>query len=120
MKPEFVTHLIGAWLDDKEFMLTEDLVYKSEILDTMLTVPKGFKTDFASVPRLPLIYSTFGDRAHHESVIHDYLYRTLPHVCDRRMADCVFLEAMECRGKGKFMRTSMYLGVRMGGASSWQ
>jgi hypothetical protein len=62
----------------------------------------------------------FGDRAHHESVIHDYLYRIDSVPCvGRKQADDVFLEAMEARGKGFFVRYSMYWGVRMGGWTAY-
>lgn len=37
--------------------------------------PSGFETDLGSVPRLPLIWWLWGDRAHRECVWHDYLYR---------------------------------------------
>jgi hypothetical protein len=120
MKSEFRTILVGEWVNDEVFKLHEDLIYYSELLGTDIIVPKGFETDFASVPRLPFIYSLFGDRAHHESVIHDYLYRTLPHICTREQADKVFLEAMTIREKNWFIRESMFIGVRFGGKSSWK
>ena len=121
LKSEFKSTLSGDYLDDdKTFKLDSDLVYYSELLDWTIYVPRGFETDFASVPRLPIIYSLFGDKAHHESVIHDHLYRILPHLCTRKEADQVFLEAMKARGKSWFIRNAMYQGVRMGGKSSWR
>ena len=85
--------------DDRIWLLDSPLVYESDILG-LITVPAGFETDFASVPRVPIAYTLFGDRAHRESVVHDYLYRidaVPPATYDQ--ANDVFLEAMECRGK---------------------
>lgn len=120
MNSQFKTHLEGVYLDDGHYVLSEELVYFSELLNKEIIVPKGFKTDFASVPRVPIAYWLFGGRAHHESVIHDYLYRTIPHICSRKQADQVFKEAMIIRKKGIFVRNSMWLGVRLGGWSSWR
>ena len=59
---------------DKIYVLTEPLIFQSNVMG-LIEVPAGFNTDFASVPRLPLIYAVWGDRAHREAVLHDYLYR---------------------------------------------
>lgn len=105
--------------DDRVWILGASLIYKSDILG-LIEVPEGFETDFASVPRVPIAYTLFGDRAHRESVIHDFLYRTdcLP-VATFSQANNVFLEAMECRGKGWFVRKMMYWGVCCGGFASY-
>lgn len=117
---EFITELDAACIDDKTWRLNAPLVYFSSLLGRSVRVPRGFETDFASVPRVPVAYMLFGDRAHHEAVIHDYLYRmdSVP-IVDRKTADAVFLEAMKARGKGAFVRYSMYLGVRLGGWTAY-
>lgn len=105
--------------DDKVWVIDSPLVYESDILGK-IEVPSGFETDFASVPRIPIVYTFFGDRAHREAVIHDYLYRTdsiPPATYDQ--ANDVFLEAMECRGKGWIVRKAMYWGVCCGGFTSY-
>ena len=48
-------------------------------------------TDFASVPRIPLVFSVFGDRAHEAATIHDYLYDTKH---NRKQADLIFRQAL--------------------------
>jgi hypothetical protein len=114
-------------MDDEFFCLERPLLDRSDILrslnnpefpDGVLTIPAGFVTDFSSVPRVPIVYMLFGDRAHHESVPHDYLYQT--HLVSKSVADRVFLEAMQSRGKSAFIRNSMYLGVVLGGGSSYK
>lgn len=118
MKSEFRTPLSGDWIDDEHFQLDKELVYFSELLNYQIIVPSSFETDFASVPRVPIAFWFFGDRAHHESVIHDYLYATGK--VNKQLADKVFLEAMEVRGKNWFIRRSMYLGVVLGGWKAWR
>ena len=101
--------------DDTVWVLTAPLVYESNILGE-ITVPKGFETDFASVPRIPIFYALYGGKAHRESVLHDALYRSnsIPKAT-RLQADRVFLEAMKARGKPCHIRWPMFLGVRLGG-----
>jgi hypothetical protein len=130
-KSQFLSPLDGRWIDDKHFMLLANLEYRSIILGGTLEIPVGFVTDFASVPRLPIIYNLFGNRAHHESVPHDYLYQkhevmiiqeggSIKNVfVSRDVADSVFLEAMKVREKKLWMCACMFLGVRIGGSKSY-
>lgn len=114
----FLTELLTRDLDDRKAEVLADLVYESDLLGRTITVPKGFVTDFASVPRVPIVYLLFGDRAHRESVVHDYLYQR--HMVTRGVADKVFLEAMKARGKSAFVRVGMYWGVVLGGRGSYK
>jgi len=125
---------------DKTWVLLSPLGYHSDLINKDIWIPvkfevddsskvvanallgdkksdeELFETDFASVPRLPLVYDLFGDRAHYESVPHDYLYcKNSKPVVSRETADKIFLEAMKVRGKGWFVRSMMYAGVRVGG-----
>lgn len=117
---EFLTKLETELKDgDRIWVILAPLIFDSDALGK-IEVPTGFETDFASVPRVPVAYTLFGDRAHRESVIHDYLYRedSIP-VVGRLQADGVFLEAMAERGKGFFVRYAMYWGVRVGGWTAY-
>jgi hypothetical protein len=85
--------------------------------DFLITVPAGFLTDFASVPRalwwlLPP-WGKYGKAA----VIHDYLYKTKP--WSRRRCDSIFLEGMKVLGVSWATRTTMYAAVRAGGWLAW-
>jgi hypothetical protein len=114
---KFITELQTRLLnDDTVWVLDKILVYDSDLLKCRIIVPEGFQTDFASVPKVPIAYMFFGNRAHREAVIHDYLYRTnsIP-VATRAQADGVFYEAMKLRGKSFFVRWCMWGGVRLGG-----
>lgn len=101
----------GTWI------LTSDLIYHSWVLKRTITVPAGFVTDFASVPRLPIAFLLAGDEGHAAAVLHDWLYTA--HICTRAEADEVFLEALEIGGEPWWRRNLMWLGVRVGGGSAW-
>lgn len=100
---------------DKIFVLQSPLVYYSDLIGPV-RVPEGFQTDFASVPRIPFVYVAWGDRAHREGVVHDYLFRSdSKPIVPFMTANAVFLEAMSCRGKPWYVRHPMYWGVCIGG-----
>ena len=117
---EFLTNLDVVLTDEDTWRLTHPLVYRSDIAGH-ICIPRGFKTDLATVPRIPIIYVSWGDRAHREAVVHDYLYRQNCAPCvSRDVADRIFLEAMECRGVPWYIRYPMYLGVRSAGWPFWK
>ncbi len=60
----------------------------------IIRVPEGFETDFASVPRLPLIYLSYANKAHLPALAHDFLYSEGGTEVDREYADHVFLQGM--------------------------
>ena len=101
------------------YRLEAPLVYDSG--ERIITVPAGFETDLASVPRLPIVYMLWGDRAHREAVLHDYLYR-IDSVPDLPRADCdeLFRQAMISRGNHWWIYQPMYLGVRLGGWTGYK
>ena len=100
---------------DSIWILTAPLFYLSE-KHGLIVVPTGFETDFASVPRVPIAYRLWGDRAHREAALHDYLFRknAIP-LLSYAEANSVFLEAMESRNVPWHIRWPMYLGVCAGG-----
>lgn len=100
----------GTWL------LLGPLGYQSELIG-LVTVPAGFVTDLASVPRLPVAFFLAGGLAHAAAVVHDWLYTT--HQTDRATADAVFKEAAQACGVSAWRAYLMWLGVRAGGAGSW-
>ena len=103
------------------WQLQADLVYHSDIVGT-IRVPRGYCTDFASVPRLPVVYWWTGGRAVLPSIVHDWLYDVRYPELSRRQADRAFFEAMTARRDPKrwVTRRAMYLGVRLGGWRAWR
>lgn len=84
-----------------------------------ITVPKGFLTDLASIPRvlrnLPMLDPDGCSRS--PAVLHDWLYRT--HQYTRQQSDAILRQALIERGANKVDAWSFYLGVRLGGASAY-
>lgn len=117
----FLTRPVLTWTGGRyPWRLTEDLLYLSPRVGQVI-IPAGYTTDFASVPRLPLVYMTLGGRASLAAVVHDYLYDCPPDGVSRADADAVFLEAMKAAGEpGWLARQSMYAGVRLGGWRAWR
>jgi hypothetical protein len=116
---KFLTELDVICINDGAWRLNAPLVYESDIV-SRIEVPKGFETDFASVPRVPVVYTAWGDRAHREAVLHDYLYRTdsIP-IVTYSQANSIFKEAMVSTGKPFRIYYWMYLGVVLGGWTSY-
>lgn len=101
----------GRW------QLLENLEYDSELTGKKYTVPAGFSSDFATVPRLPLIFALVGNTASAPAALHDYLYWT--HVEDRKTSDRIFREAASGENLPKWRVFLLYWGVRLFGGSHW-
>lgn len=111
-------------IDGTRWRLARDLVFASGFVGA-ITVPRGFVTDFASVPRMPLLFAVFGDRGHAAAVVHDWLYqthqvgspRTTPVTRDE--SDHVFHEALIEEGVAPWRARAMYLAVKFCGKAHW-
>ena len=109
--------------DNGEWELLTDLIYIGN-RDQFL-VPKGFKTDFASIPRI--VNSIVPKNGRHDgaAIVHDYLYREQPRVAPamnpitRLDSDRIFRRIMKELGVGIIRRNLIYRAVRLGGGFSW-
>lgn len=81
------------------------------------TVPRGFVTDLASIPRLVRPVLDRNGRSRRAAVLHDFLYVLQP--VSRADADELFDEALESDKEPWWSRTAMYAGVRLGGWLYW-
>lgn len=119
---KFVTSLQAKWIGREGsrvlWELEASLLYNSDLLQSTVIVPAGFRTDFASVPRLPLAFLLAGDTAHEAAVVHDYLYSQGK--LSRAECDAVFKEAIIVSGEPRWRAWLMYAGVRIGGGIAWQ
>ena len=131
MTGRFLTDLDVQQLDDAHVRLLAPLVYDSPVLRATVTVPAGFVSDFASVPRwLTLTYALVGGRAKRAGVVHDWLYTVgglTPAPTDRvtqRQADDAFAEAIRASGQpqpgSRRLAWPMWLGLRLGGWVAWR
>lgn len=120
------TEKIGYDRDDRPVLrLLGPLVYESERFG-VIAVPAGFCTNYASVPRLPVIFLVAGDRAHEQACVHDFEYTLRRRT--REEADAIFLEALGSplafpdgmdHPVPAWLAKAMYRAVRVAGQSSW-
>lgn len=83
----------------------------------IITVPKGFVTDFASIPRAFWMIMPPDGEYTNAAVIHDYLYNIQTRT--RKQSDDIFKEAMKVLGVNWFRRGTMYNAVRSFGWIPW-
>ncbi len=102
------------WLPDTRVILLEDLVYQDG--DTVYTVPAGYLSDGASIPRaLSWLYPKYGPYLK-SAILHDYLLTdVLPQkLIESNRVDELFKESMEYLDIPKFRQWVMWCGVRLG------
>lgn len=115
---QFLDPLCVQEIDDSVFEVCDHpFRYQSDIANLLITVPVGFYTDFASVPRLGVVYAMLGDRAHEPAVIHDWLYYSA--ILPRETADNVLMEAMRVLDLPWWQSYPIFWGVRIGGWYAW-
>lgn len=110
--------------DVQLYRLFGDFCFESTYLGAIITVPNGFVTDLASIPRP--VYSIVAPSdpiMELPSVGHDYLYARQGEIngmrYDRKDADHVLDELMELAGAGRLIRKLVFAAVRLGGGSHW-
>jgi hypothetical protein len=113
--------------------LQRPLTYSPGNGEFSITVPAGFVTDLASVPRWGWLIIPPDGPWVKAAIIHDYLYATggtgiwkghepsmtRPQPYSRRETDRIMREAMENRGVGRIARSIIYAAVRIGGGPGW-
>ncbi len=83
-----------------------------------ITVPKGFVTDFASVPWFFWRVCPPVGEYNEAAVVHDYLYSEVRF--SRRADDWVFRHIMRWCGVSWWKRQAMHRAVRLGGWRPWR
>jgi hypothetical protein len=85
---------------------------------SMVTVPIGFVTDLASIPRF--LWSLWPPEGLYTdaAVVHDCCYAQ--QFFTRLRCDQILLEAMEDLGVSWWTRHVIYIGVRIGGWMAWK
>lgn len=114
-----LTKLKTSPIDDKYWLVEEDYYYQCSL--GTIVVPKGFKTDYASIPRLfRNIINSYGKHGR-AAVVHDWLYSKECYInCTRKQADVIFLEIMEECNVDKLKRQLMYRMVRLFGSNHFR
>ena len=110
----FKTALIAKAVDGG-WLLHSPLIYYSDVLGHSVTVPPGYFTDLASVPRLlRWLVPVANAKNRRASVVHDYLCTHGDGVVkNQKQADKVYREALGVIGLGRFKSGGIYYPVRM-------
>lgn len=113
---------VSPLADGQQWRLNEPFRYRSTLLmsgreDNVVTVPGGFITDFASIPRFIQGMLPPWNRYGPAAIVHDWLYwsRERP----REVADAILREAMSLLGVDGQTIDLIYGAVRTFGASAW-
>ena len=110
--------LLRPFGDGEDWMLQTPMVFKAgKTHPFFVIVPRGFVTDFASIPRpLRLLLpktGTYGNAA----IVHDYLYWRQD--CSRSQSDNIMAIAMIEEGVPSGTMRAIQVGVRIGGQGAW-
>lgn len=106
-------------------VLDEDYYFCSRNGDIM-RIPRGFKTDFASIPDIGRVLIDRFGWSIEPAVIHDWLYAigegttAEERESHRGAADRIFLEALEDNGVGLATRSLMFAAVRLFGHAPYE
>lgn len=103
MKRALVRWSRNSWVLGEDFSIEE----------LNIVIPKGFKTDLASMPRIFWwIVPPFGDY-NEAAIVHDYLYKN--NIYSQQVCDKIFLDIMKMYGVNILTRWVLYTGVRLFG-----
>jgi hypothetical protein len=111
----FKSNLHAEQLSGNAWMLARGCGFMSYDTDTLVFIPAGFITDFASIP--DALVSVFGrpsGEIAQPAVLHDYLYSRRD-IYSRKYADAMFLEALADKDVAWLKRHAMYIAVRVFG-----
>ena len=114
----FLTKLEIREADDeaKYWQLLSPLTWRTDD-GREYSVPAGFVTNFASIPRVFWSVLPPWDRHMKAAVFHDYLYNTKR--VSREHADNIFYKQMKALGVSWWRRNVIYRAVRLFGARAY-
>ncbi|MGH8418051.1 MAG: DUF1353 domain-containing protein [Pseudomonas sp.] len=111
------TEQVGKWTH----ILLAELVLADEGLGA-ITVPQGFKTDFASIKMLHnaflfVLFALVSGYGNYAATVHDFLYSYGQ--VTRKEADAVLYRALRAEGVARWRAWLMWAGIRIGGAKQY-
>jgi len=116
----FTTPLIVELLSNRRFKIMKEFFFYvgHKANDEIITVPVGFITDLASIPRIFWTILPPNGKYAKAAVIHDYLYANK--IKTKEYADNIFLEAMEVLGVEETKRYIIYYAVKAFGKGAYE
>lgn len=106
-------------------VLDEDYFFCDRRRDVVIRIPRGFVTDFASIPGVARILIDRLGPSLEPAGVHDWLYAAHEGAdpaeteANRRLADDIFLDALTDNGAGLATRWIMYAAVRVFGGEPY-
>lgn len=104
--------------DGNDWLVVAPITWKIGDTGQSITVPAGFVTDFASVPRALCTLLPSTDRYLKAAIVHDFLY--WDQTCTKDEADALLFAAMIESKVPTWKRQAIYAGIRIGGLRAWQ
>ncbi|HGP2813971.1 TPA: DUF1353 domain-containing protein [Salmonella enterica] len=115
----FTTPAILEMLDHYRWRVYEPFeFYLSDDNSDVISVPAGFVTDLATVPRIFRTLMPPDGKYAKAAIIHDYLYDKA--LRTKQQADLIFLDGMTVLGVPKWKRAIMYQAVRLFGRGNYR
>lgn len=114
-----LTKLLVKDLMNGKFELFSDYMYRTR--EYLIKVPKGFVTDYASIPKLLRGIVLPYEKHSGASVVHDWLYSSNCNLgLSREKSDKIFLEILKEEKVSFLLRILMYFAVRKFGKSRFR
>lgn len=118
---QFLTTLKTEQLGKWQHRLLDDLVLDDDQVG-LITVPRGFITDFATLDPLhnPILFPGFAlvsGYGNYAATVHDWLYSTAQF--SRKVCDQVLYRALRAEGVAQWRAGLFWMGVRAGGGSHY-
>jgi hypothetical protein len=116
---QFTTNFKGELIGNNRWRNIEPFEYHVNTYpsDEVITVPIGFETDFASIPRIFWSILSPIDKHGKAAVIHDFCY--YHGLYTRKVCDMIFREGMRVLNVKPWKATTMYYVLRVTGWYAW-
>ncbi len=116
---KFTAPLIVECIDGTNWKLHESFnFYLEGDVHKIIVVPKGYVTDFASVPKILRIFAKNSELFNKASILHDFLYDGTTGY-SRENCDEFYRDGMRVFGMSDFRSNIFYKMCRLFGKSKW-
>lgn len=111
--------LVRPLANGKDWMLRFKVDYETND-SRIVHIPRGFVSDFASIPKFfRRMYQPATGKHRRAAIVHDYLYRTPEASFTKEESDNIFVEIMKADGVSKFNRYVLHKAVAIFGGGSY-
>lgn len=122
--PEQIEYIDISKTEDLLMELATDVIFKFKYLgiEYQITVPKGFTTDFGSVPKIVRPFISNTGKFNESYVLHDYCYSKdyIGPDFSKEDADCLLWLNLLDAGMNEIKANLVYDAVKVFGDSHWR